>query len=412
MKVKLLGSIAVLGMLSACGIVELESGQSEGNGVWVSPSHGSGESDSDKGNPGPTPPRQSLYMTTVEYPKGYDWRQDLHRGSVRCSIVVYKEGKPIMKLAVGDEYHVSSDADMHRLVGCDLYTDYSTDYETIIKRNGQECFRYSARESIYGIKVVGNDVYTLGQSRSGQGFSFRRNGEALLVRNSGSLYSHFDHDMDGGFSFSYSQEVSSQAGKIQRHYLVRDTLVCQVAMREDILYVWDVILHNGQPCYVASAKGINGLLLVDGEQLYALDIPASAMVFAAQILLLEDDIIVEAVIGADAGFSSIIWRNGELVRNFSGSLTVVAFDSSGEGLSCALNSPYRNGGGLIYSESDEYEIPMGYICPTDKALARKDGIMYVGLSSVSGGCPCVWTESQIEPLSVNGFITEVVSVIQ
>ena len=170
MKVKLLCSIAVLGMLSACGIVELESGQSEGNGVWVSPSHGSGESDSDKGNPGPTPPRQSLYMTTVEYPKGYDWRQDLHRGSVRCSIVVYKEGKPIMKLAVGDEYHVSSDADMHRLVGCDLYTDYSTDYETIIKRNGQECFRYSARESIYGIKVVGNDVYTLGQSRSGQGF--------------------------------------------------------------------------------------------------------------------------------------------------------------------------------------------------------------------------------------------------
>ena len=407
MKWNILICMAVLGMPVACGIVELESGQKEENGVWVSPSHGNGNQDSDKQESGVSPAKKSLYVTALEYPKDYDWRSDLEKGSVRCSLVVYRDGSPVMKLAVGDEYQVSSDADMHRMVGSDLYTDYSTDIETIIKKNGQECFRYSGRESIYGIHVVGKDIYTLGQSRSGEGFSFRKNGEAILVRGSGSLYSHFDYDRDDGFSFSFNESVSSQSGKVQRHYMVRDSLVSQVAMREDIRYVWDVILHDGQPCYVASVRGINGLLLADGDKLSALDIPGSAMVFTARILLIEGDVVVEAVIGEDVGFTSIIWRNGELVKSFSDCLTVVAFDSSSESMSCALNSPFRRGGGLIFNDSEEYEIPEGYVCSTNKAVARKDGILHVGLSSVNGGQPCIWKESRMEQLPVNGFITEI-----
>ena len=52
--------MAVLGMPVACGIVELESGQKEENGVWVSPSHGNGNQDSDKQDSGVSPAKKSL----------------------------------------------------------------------------------------------------------------------------------------------------------------------------------------------------------------------------------------------------------------------------------------------------------------------------------------------------------------
>ena len=42
-----------------------------------------------------------------------------------------------MKLPVGEEYHISPDPDMHRVIEGHLYTDYSTDKETIIKKDGQ-----------------------------------------------------------------------------------------------------------------------------------------------------------------------------------------------------------------------------------------------------------------------------------
>ena len=157
--------ILFLVSLFSCGIEEI-GGDSDkaGGSKWggMTGSHSGSISE-----------KSICYMTALDYQKGYDWRADPAEGDVKCSIVVYADGVPVMKVPVGAEYETSGDPDMHRIIDGHLYTDYSTDAETIIKRDGKTLFGYDGRESLRGMEVVDDDVYTLGQNRDGDGFSFR-----------------------------------------------------------------------------------------------------------------------------------------------------------------------------------------------------------------------------------------------
>ena len=161
-KMFLVAAVAVT-MVASCGLTEIggtDSGNT-GGGVWGGPL----DEDSSTGVL-----NQICYMTALDYQKGYDWRADNYRENVRCSLVVYADGRQIMKVPVGEEYETSSDPDMHRIIDGHLYTDYSTSGETVIKKDGAQILRYSGREIICGMRVCGDDVYTLGQNRNGEGF--------------------------------------------------------------------------------------------------------------------------------------------------------------------------------------------------------------------------------------------------
>lgn len=173
--------MAVLAHVVSCGLKEIDGGQSAGNGIWTGPGNVVVGNDSESEG------MSTVYYTVgVDYQDGYDWRADEENGSVRCSLVVYADGIPLMKVPVGDEYEISADPDMHRIIGGSLYTDYSTQDETVIKKNGETLFTYSGREMIIGMALLNVYVYTLGQSRHGKGFSFRRDGEILFESLSGS----------------------------------------------------------------------------------------------------------------------------------------------------------------------------------------------------------------------------------
>ena len=104
---------------------------------------------------------KELYVTGVEYPEGYDWKADSDYGYVACTVFLMKDGERIVELDVDDRDMVASDADMHRCFGGHLYTDYSTESETVIKKDGDEMFRYPDRELICGFQVIDDDVYRM-----------------------------------------------------------------------------------------------------------------------------------------------------------------------------------------------------------------------------------------------------------
>ena len=54
-----------------------------------------------------------------------------------------------------------------------LYTDNLDGTETVIRRDGEELFRYPGRESLRGFLLVGGKVHTLGQNLDGDGFAYR-----------------------------------------------------------------------------------------------------------------------------------------------------------------------------------------------------------------------------------------------
>ena len=202
---------------ASCGIKELGKVESDQtNGVWNGPAG----SESVSG-------QNVTYVSAFDYPDGYDWRSDPERGTVRCSLVVFREGLPILKIPVGNEYNVSPDPDMHRIIDGHLYTDFSTASETIVKKDGKPLFSYPWPEMICDFVVDNDDVYTLGHSRLGEGFTYRVNGEVVLERTSGYTFERIVLD-ESSVCIAFAEPIFSTEGTVERYYIMKDGKVSQV----------------------------------------------------------------------------------------------------------------------------------------------------------------------------------------
>lgn len=390
-------ALPALLFLYSCGIVEIGDDQ-EGNagGVWGGPAGGSGGT-----------VRSTCYITAVDYQKGYDWRSDQARESVRCSLVVFADGVPVMKVPVGDTYEVGSDPDMHRMIKGDLYTDYSTDSETVIKKNGDALFRYQGRETMCGITVAADGVYTLGQSRDGDGFSFRKNGEILLQRETGVVLRNLEYDGDSLY-FAFYETILNASGGVGRYYCAVNGKVRQVAVRDDVRTVWDVVIRNGRVIYVASLVGAQyPVLCTEGRMTY-LQIPTGATLLSCRLFWVGDGLGAEGIFkNADGEIHNALWLEGYLLSSFPKQNVVSALDVYANGIFCAVNPVEPSGQGLIYRGGEQYDMPQGYAVMGNNAIDVVDGILHVGLSSFDGQKPIVWRDGQIDSLKVNGYISAI-----
>jgi len=151
----------------------------------------------------------SLYISGVEYPPGYDWVRDTAHSSVSAEILLFKGAREILRIPAGKPW--SADPDSHRISGGHLYTFAHGGGCTVIGRDGEEILRFESEESIRGFAVDEGRVLTLGQ-RPGGGFAFRVDGKPVFfadegyirgsldrgVPRSGALYSNGGH-----WCFSY-----------------------------------------------------------------------------------------------------------------------------------------------------------------------------------------------------------------
>lgn len=149
---------------------------------------------------------ESVYVSAVVAPQGYDWRQDSTFGNAPLKIILFKDFEEILGVDTGKDCLVSPDPDLHHIINGHLYTEYATASQTIVKKDGTELFRYEGREWLKGILPAGDSLYTLGQSREGKGFSFRLNGNPLLVKPDGTVRGGFgqrNFDGNGALYFSF-----------------------------------------------------------------------------------------------------------------------------------------------------------------------------------------------------------------
>ena len=382
----------------ACGLEETGHNPGVGDGIWIGPGSIVGDSGS-----GAEEGRSEVWYTVgVDYPEGYDWRADEEKGSVRCSLVVFADGIPMMKVPVGHEYEISSDPDMHRVIGGALFTDYSTGTETVIKRNGTQLFRYDGCEMIVGMAVEEDYVYTLGLSRIGAGFSFRRNGEVLLERKTCHAYPRLQRDEDG-FSLAFYEPIEGQSRDRCFHYMAGE--VCEVALRMDVVKVWDVICHQDKLCYLASVLGSSDPVIVAGSEKYELEVPKGMLVQSCRFIEGEDELYVEGIVRNDKGISSALWKWNNFQEVFPSGYIVSAFCLKDDVLACALNVSSVLSPGIIYCGGESHNMPLGYMSMGGQSIVMSDGSLYVGLTSKKGNNGAVWTEKEMKPLKINGFIS-------
>lgn len=384
----------------SCGLQEIGGDESGKDDVWLGPGVGISQGTAESVR------KTVWYLTGVDYPEGYDWRADAEVGTVKCSLVVYANGVPMMKVPAGDAYETSSAPDMHRMIDGDLYTDYSSDSTTVIKKNGKLLFRYPGREMMVGMAIDGDDVYTLGQSRSGRGFSYRKNGELLFEHPSGRLFDHFEKSASG-CSFAYSEEISLSERIVERYYIYSEDSVRQIAVREDVKKVWDVLITDGDVQYLASLVGISNPVSVSGDDsMTALEVSQGSSVRSCRFVHGMPD-VVEGVVRQSTGvMTSYIWRSSAVDTMFPLGLMVSSMCSWDDGICCTLTRQ-KEGAGMISRCGELFQVPVGYSVMGASPIAVVDGILHVGLTSSIKGRPAVWKDGEVHPLDFNGFISTI-----
>ena len=192
-----------------------------------------------------------IYMTAVEFPEGYDWRRDTSFGEISGRLVLYRDSLRVMEIPAGSGFPASLEPDLHHFSGGHIYTESCTADGTVIGRDGEALFTYPGRELLCGLLVEGTDVYTLGRSRSGGGFSLRRNGEELFSRPDGGIAAHFSARPDyptgalyrdgGHMYFSYWRP----SGEDKVWYVVEDGAESRVSVPDGRMY--DIRIRDGIP---------------------------------------------------------------------------------------------------------------------------------------------------------------------
>ena len=181
-------------------------------------------------DPEPAGPDTTVWLSAVRFPKDYDWQRDTAYGTATFELLLYRNFVPVLVLPSGPDACFVADPDRHHILSGHLYTERIDGGQTRIGRDGKELFRFEGREFLSGLLEDGDDLYTLSRSVSGQGFSYRRNGEILLKRNDGVPYGSLDDPSYGPTGALYrtgGQTVfcfragNSYSGS---HYLVRDGL--------------------------------------------------------------------------------------------------------------------------------------------------------------------------------------------
>lgn len=370
------------------------------NDIWQNPTFGNDSSNVDK---------KICYMTAFDYPDNYNWRSDIENGDIKCSLIVFANDVPVMKIPVGNEYCVSSDPDMHRIIEGHLYTDYSTDHETVIKKDGQELFRYEGREMILDMKVSDQDILSLGCPRKGDGLIFRRNGIVEFQKENAAPLGKIQITKDV-ISFAYREIVQAADKTLERYWIFQDGQSIQVAVREDIRKVWDILLHEGKICYLAEMTGIDQPVLVRGEKLNAMDTPSEAYIMTGRMFSAGNSIATELIYTHNnIYYSSGIWIDSEPYRLFNTGVTISGICSWDKGIYCMLNSGNGKGGGIIFRCGETMNAPDGYTMMGNNPICVTDGILRIGLSSLIGEKPIIWKDGLISEVDINGYICTLTS---
>lgn len=395
---------ATAGISLSCGTVELERPDTGGMGHHANDSV-----------PLPTPGGTgSLYVTGVEYPDGYDWKTDTEYGNVACTVFLMKDGERIVELDVDGNEMVASDADMHRCYGGHLYTDYSTETETVIKSDGTELFRYPDREMIVGLEVVGDDVYTLGVPRIGDGWTLRKNGKMVLVKTSGYVLSPLAQD-DGVLWFAYVEQISAGDGVLERYYLVRGDKAEPVGARPDMKKIEDILLYDGVVYYAALLEGLDTHTIFKDEESALLDAGSAAYTSGCRIHYDGGDVIyVSGIKHYDtSGDMWTLWKDYALMKNYQSSVTLHSCYADGDALSYVLTD--RSDGTprlrifdkTAYVDLDSEGLDactfLGNACG-----CAHSGHLYVALHPAKAGDPPVIVKDGVpEKYDFNGYFTSV-----
>jgi len=207
-----------------------------------------------------------LYSTAISYPEGYNWRRDSLGGNVDADVLFMKDGVEMIRVKASAANEVSVDPDSHHIIGGHLYLSFSNNSHTVIKKDGIEMLRFEGSEKIRSLIITDTATYTLGTQAGRAGWTFRKNGEAIISSPSGKLLGGLHQDSDSVcFGAAVPIEGMGSGAAAWRYFLVKNGVAQQLRLGEDIAEILAVRSHRGQQHLLGRMKEGGGLIWRSGQ---------------------------------------------------------------------------------------------------------------------------------------------------
>lgn len=378
----------------ACGMTDVgESVHMNSDGIWI----GTGVPD----------PENACYVTAFDYPEGYDWKSDPEKGKVKCTLVLFAGTKPILKIPVGDACEMSSDPQRHRVIGGDLYSDFSDGVTTVVKKNGRELYRYDGAEVVEKMLLHKGRIHSLCRPVSGAGFSYRIDGQSVIGRADGTFYDHISVYRDT-VSFFFRRPVTSAEGVTDGIYQVRAGTVEKVDIG-NVFKVWDIALFKGELCRIVScAEKDAPVMMADGKSSSVEYFRNRTIVYCHFIDSETRCAILRCHHTGSNLMTDFYWTSAGEWDAYRFTQTFSCFHADDTGTYAVIN-PEDDMDGIIFYGRRANNMPKDCHVRNTGCMTVIGEVMYVGLTSDKGGNPVLWTNEKRDTLDVNGYIASVSS---
>lgn len=312
------------------------------------------------------------------------------------AIWVMKDGVKLREIPISESSSASADPDTHFLFSDSLYTTITSRGTTSVALNGQRLFSYNASEYIVSLCPSRQGLWTLGNDRDGDGFSLRLDGEIEYSSQSGSASPlYFDC---GQMCFNYRVSL----GDYESVYLVRDLSSNPVSPRYGGR-VMDAALCGGQ-LYVVEA--FPGSYAVWSSDKYREITPPSGFGSAGARLYRCGENTCAAVLNLIGGATGmpldlIVEEGEDLILRGGGS---ASYHYYSDGRSAHLATGRFRDALSVCWNGEEVEL-QGVVVEGERCATIFDGQLYIALSSVAGGNPCVLHAGKMSELKFSGTLT-------
>ena len=364
----------------------------------------------------------TIYVSGVAFPEGYDWKKDTLHGEIDCRLVLLKNGKRIVDLPARVDRQVSSDPDMHRIVDGHLYTEFSSDSVTLIGKDGRTLFSYRGREMISGFMVRPDGVYTLGSDRDGDGFSYRRDGQVLMKKDTGIVYGGMYgisrttgalYEENGHLYFTYYTVFRSAGRTIRHYYTAEDASATEIEFPMKSVGLYDIQVINEELYFLLNRYSDNSpLALVCGKDYK--DIVPNSVASASNARIVTDGgiiyVVSELVAKNSRYYYTSVWSEDEGEKKFPAGTEILISD----GTVCAME---KNADGKVRKVScgdKSFSIEGDYALMTRNCAAYSGGRLFLALTpSEIGKSPVIWIDGTGKEISdiKNGFVTGISVVL-
>lgn len=354
----------------------------------------------------------SLYYSTVEYDRSYDWKKDELGGMVDTCVKLYKDHEAIVSMDVPAEEHEYVDFESHWILGGDLYTVHKTGGSTVVKKNGKDAFRFGNDDYVTDMVLHKDGIYTLSIPYSGKGWVLRKGEQTVLRQSSGFPVGPLYEDK-GDICLTYA--IKSESGGNStgyRYYFTANGHEESLDIMPTVTEILAVRRKNGEINLLQKEANIEGIVWVKEDRTIMLNVAQQYGMRDFGFIVSGNKLLAHAQAKTyrytESNWNDYFWNESGLLAGTEGDRQIYALCEDGRDL-CYISSRKGSSSGLcLHSGARTDMLPEHYFMVSPHALCcNKSKCVLAVNDPQNNNRPVILDGADIVRPVVNGYVTRI-----